>query len=225
MNGCRRASWLVMVALGWTSLVLLFMSCLTGCSRHIAVPASGASSDHGQLPFDHPTDGNGISPTSAFAFESIPARTEITVRLRIPLSSADSRIGSSFEAVVDEPLVQAGKTVLPRGCGVTGRVVAAKASAGPHDPGYLRLTLASIAMNGKSVPLQTSSIFAKGPSYERLDHVSVASRSSNPSEVSVGSPYADTSSRNDPAPSSDDVTFSTGRRLTFRLTQALQLQN
>ena len=225
MNQCRRTSWLVMIALGWTSLACMSWFCLTGCSRRIAVPASGATSDHGQLPFDHPTDGDGISPTSAFAFESIPVRTVITVRLRMPLSSADSRIGGSFEAVVDQPLIQAGKTVLPRGCGVSGRVVAAKASTGPHDAGYLRLTLTSIAINGKSVALQTSSIFAKGPSYERLDRVSGAPASSRPSEGSVNNSNAETGGRNDPEPDSDDVKFSTGHRLTFRLTQALRLQN
>jgi hypothetical protein len=195
-----------------------------GCSRHIAVPAAGATADHSQLPFNHPTDSNGFSPTSAFAFASIPARTELTVRLRLPLSSANSRSGDTFAAVIDEPLIQDGKTILPRGCEVTGRIVATKASDGPLDPGYLRLTLASIAVTGKSVQLKTSSIFAKSASHEKLDRVSAAG-SSRPGEGVASSPNAESDPANIPELGRDDVSFSTGHRFTFRLTQPLRLQN
>ena len=46
-----------------------------------------------------------------------------------------------------------------------GKRDSGKGFAGEHDPGYLRVTLVSIVVNGKSIALQTSSIFAKGGSY------------------------------------------------------------
>jgi len=206
----------VVLALAWMTAAWV-----TGCSRQLTVPGSGGSADHGQLPFDRVSDDSGISPTAGFASDGIPAGTEVTIRLRLPLSSADSRAGDSFQAVLDEPLVVAGKTLVPRGTPVSGSVLAAKASGRQHDAGYLRLTLASIALNGKSVPLQTSSIFAKGgwddkpkaPKMRRTDGGAMA-------ESSVDSENRTPLAFN---PEQGDVKFSTGRRLTFRLAQPLHL--
>src|SRR5271167_1891789 len=113
----------VVFALAWVTSIWL-----TGCSRQLPVPAS--ATDHAQLPFDRVSDGSGISPTAAFASESIPAGTEITIRLRLALSSSDSRAGDAFEAALDEPVVVGGRTFVAPSAAVTGRVVATKASGG-----------------------------------------------------------------------------------------------
>ena len=97
----------------------------------------------------------------------MPAGTPITIRLQSAVSSATSHAGDPFEAVLDEPILVQGQTIAPRGATVTGRVVAAKSSGRLHDPGYLRLTLASITVKGKALPVQTSSIFLKGGSHEK----------------------------------------------------------
>jgi hypothetical protein len=173
-----------------------------GCSRQLPVPASVGTADHSQIPFDRVSDNGGISPTDAFASEALPPGTEITVALRLALSSADARAGDSFDAVLDAPVVVGGKTVAPRNAPVTGKVVATKASGGSYDPGYMRVTLASIAMNGKSIPLQTSSIFSKGRSYEGVMPAATAG-----------------------VPTPADVRFSTGHRFTFRLAQPLHLHD
>src|SRR5262249_57145815 len=82
-------------------------------------------------------------------------------------SSATAQSGQSFSAVLDEPLVVDGKTFAPQGTAVTGKVVAARESGHLHNAGYLRITLSSITVNGKSVPLQTNSIFVSGGSYKK----------------------------------------------------------
>jgi hypothetical protein len=173
----------------------------TGCSRQLAVPAPAGNAGSAQLPFDRVSDNSGMSPTAGFSFDGIPAGTEVTVRLQSALSSADSRAGDSFQAVLVEPMVVAGKIVVPPGATVTGSVVAGKTSGGLNDPGYLRVTLASIAMNGKPIALETSSIFAKGGS--RKKHGASTEPSINPGQ--------------------GDVRFSTGRRLTFRVVQPVHL--
>ena len=216
MKRRRRAGWITMaLTLAW----------ITGCSRQLAVPASGSPPDNRQqLPFDRVSDNRGLSPTAPFTSKGIPAGTEVTVRLQLALSSADSRAGDSFQAVLDEPVIVDGKTLVPRGTPVTGSVIAAKASGGEHDPGYLRVTLASMVLNGKSIALQTSSIFAKGGAYARRNiptvknsevankGVAVAVESGNGNERSLSSGHA-------------DARFSTGRRLTFRLSQPLHLSS
>jgi hypothetical protein len=202
MNRWRQASRLGVVLGPGVVLAWLALAGLVGCSRQLPVPASVGTADHSQIPFDRVSDNGGISPTDAFASEALPPGTEITVALRLALSSADARAGDSFDAVLDAPVVVGGKTVAPRNAPVTGKVVATKASGGSYDPGYMRVTLASIAMNGKSIPLQTSSIFSKGRSYEGVMPAATAG-----------------------VPTPADVRFSTGHRFTFRLAQPLHLHD
>jgi len=223
--------WRRMVRLGVLGLIF---AALTGCSRQ-PVPVSNAASNGGRLPFERVSESSGISPTAGFAFDGIPAGTEFTVRLQMALSSADSRAGDSFQTVLDEPLVIAGKTIAPRGTPVTGSVLAARASEGLKDPGYMRLTLASIVMNGKSVPLQTSSIFAKGGFYERRKPAPIRNAEAN-SRTLTAQPVVDGGNEtaiipnqgspvqgnpNQFNPNQGNVRFSTGRRLSFRLAQPL----
>jgi hypothetical protein len=206
--------------------MVLTLACIgtawvTGCSRQLAVPASGGTADSGQLPFDRVSDNSGISPTGGFT-DGIPAGTEVIVRLQLPLSSADSRVGDSFQAVLDEPVVVAGRTVVPRGTPFTGSVVAAKASGGPLDPGYLRVTLASMAVDGKSIALQTSSIFAKGASYKnRKTSAGKNSEAAGKGEVAESAVNSADGSERSFHPSQSDIRFSTGHRFTFRLAQPL----
>lgn len=212
---------LARLTLACSTLACLTLVCLTGCSRQ-AVPVSAGSGGSGQLPFDRVSNDNGVSPTEAFAFEGLPAGTEITIRLRSALSSADSRVGDTFEAVLDDSVVIAGKTVAPRGAPVTGSVVDSKASAG-HDPGYLRMTLASIAVSGRSIPLQTSSIFTKGGSYEKRSATMGGSRERGKGTVPEVIAGYGAGTGPSSAATPGDVRFSTGHRFTFRLIQPLHL--
>jgi hypothetical protein len=98
---------------------------------------------------------------------TIPAGTSIPVRLQQFVSSSSARPGDRFDAVLDRPLVVNGRTVAAKGSPIVGRVVQAKNSGRLHSSGYLRLTLASIRVNGRSVPVQCSSIFVKGKNHNK----------------------------------------------------------
>jgi hypothetical protein len=188
------------------------------------------------LPFDRAADKNGISPTGSLTPAAIPAGTPITVRLQSSLSSAASHSGEPFDAVLDEPIVIDGQTVAPRGATVTGRVVAAKASGRLHDPGYLRLTLTAIEVHGKSLPMQTSSIFAKGGSHEKRNLAMIGGGAGAGALVGgiagggkgalIGSMIgAGGGTGAAYATGKKDVGFSAERRLTFRLTQPVTMQS
>jgi hypothetical protein len=202
--------------------MVLTLAGITGCSRQLAAPASGSTPDSRQLPFDRVSDNGGFSPTAEFASDGIPVGTKMTIRLQQGCSSSDSRAGDSFRAVLDKPIVQDGKTVISSGTPVTGRVIAVKASAGEHDPGYLRVTLVSLTINGKSLAVETSSIFAKGQSYAR-GKIPMIKGSGTVSNGVLAA--ADPANGNQPSlgPGQADARFSTGRRLTFRLAQPLHL--
>lgn len=112
-------------------------------------------------------DAAGPAPFSQNQQLVVPAGSTIYVRLQQSISSSSAQAGQNFSAVLDDPLLADGKPVAQRGTEITGRVVAARQSGHIHNAGYLRLTLISMKMNGKDVPLQTRSIFIEGGSYKK----------------------------------------------------------
>jgi hypothetical protein len=139
-------------------LVLLALAAIaTGCSVSAKPPSTPVAdnSSSQQLPF---VEGKPLV---------VPANTAIYVRLQQSLSSATAQSGQNFSAVLDEPLVVDGQTLAPEGTAVMGKVVAANESGHLHNAGYLRITLSTLIVNGKSVPLQTNSVFVSGGSYKK----------------------------------------------------------
>jgi hypothetical protein len=225
-------SW---TATSFAALVLV-LAWAAGCSRQPGVQGSEENAaNEQQLPFDRAADKGGISPTGSITPQGIPAGTPVTIRLQSSLSSAASRSGDSFDAVLDEPIIVDGQTVAPRGAAITGRVVAAKASGHLQDPGYLRLTLTSISVNGKSLPLQTSSLFAKGGSHEKRNLAMIGGGAGAGALIGgiagggkgalIGSAIGAAGGTGTAyATGQKDVGFSAERRLTFRLTQPVSVQ-
>jgi hypothetical protein len=201
--------------------VLLMGLILAGCSKRESMsPVEESPSADQHLPFDATSDSGGISPTGLLAPAAIPAGTPVTIHLRLSLSSASSRSGDPFDAVLDEPIIVRGHTLAPKGTILTGRVLDARASDRFQEAGYLRLGLTAITLNGKVIPIQTSSIFMKRGSHEQRNVTIIRDGSGNKgaligASVEVpGTTYATGSS---------DVGVAPERPLTFRLAQALPL--
>lgn len=97
---------------------------------------------------------------------ALPAGTSISVTVDQSLSSAQSHSGDSFDASVAEPVAVEGKTVLPKGAKVKGRVVEATASGRLQHPGLLTVSLSSVEVEGKSYDISTDSVSRKGGSHK-----------------------------------------------------------
>jgi len=236
-------SWRKTVVL---SVVLIALT-LAGCSPHDGMPTSEETASQDQhLPFDGTSDKGGIFPTGSLTPTAIPAGTPLAVRLRTSLSSATSRPGDSFEAVLDEPIIVRGKMVAPSGASVTGKVLDARAANELQEPGYMRLALIAVSLNGQSVPIQTSSIFVKRGSHERRNLTGLNGASTSGNSTTVGATTsppmtlagglagsqgtlmgASTGSGAEMdtgyATENKDVGVAPARRLTFRLAQPLPL--
>ena len=163
---------------------------------------------------------------------TVPAGTVINVRLQSSVSSATAAPGETFDAVLDEPLIVQGQTVAPRGAAVTGRVTEAKASGHLHDSGYIRLTLASVTINGKAVPVDTSSIFAKGANHNKRNAALIGGGAGAGTLIGAlagggkgalvgGLVGAGAGTTGAYATGKKDVSFGAERRLSFRLVQPL----
>lgn len=149
-----------------------------GCSRPVAVPGDGVSTQtdpHAPFQAERTKPENvpgeltvagskADAPTNSLPFhdgENLPAGTLINVRLQTPISVDHPEPSDPFEAVVAEPVVIDGNTVIPRGTVVSGRVESARTSKLKRNRGYVRLALASVDIAGVDVPIQTASLFAR----------------------------------------------------------------
>jgi hypothetical protein len=201
--------------------LILVMAWAPGCSRqpNLLAPNPGPVSGRA-LPFENPSVAGGNYPTAALASVNLPPGTLLTVRIRSAVSSATCHVGDSFAAVLDEPLVLDGQTVLARGAEVSGRVVAAKAS-GRFDPGYLRLRLTGISVSGKPLRLETSSVFLKGGS-RPVRGVALIGKRTVPAALVLADGAGSAASL--PPGATNDVEFPAAGRLTFRLSEALPIK-
>jgi hypothetical protein len=186
--------------------------CLIGCGG-LGQPPLGSTDASSQRP-----------PFTENQPLTVPAGTEIYVRLQQPLSSATAQAGQSFSAVLDQPLMVDNQTVAGPGAAVTGKVIVVRDSGHLHNAGYLRVSLVSITLNGKALPLMTNSVFVGGGSFRKRNFAFVGSGTGSAMIGSLadggkgaagGSPAAYTAGKK-------EAGFAAEQRLGFRLTQPLE---
>jgi len=176
------------------------------CSR----PVDTAQADQRRVPFgdgENAPAGSPVGQPSAAESEksdsglpfhgarTLPAGTLLTVRLKNAVSTDSLGSSGNFDAVLDDAVLIGGSALLPRGARVAGRVESSRTSGFENNRGYIRLTLDSVNVAGRDLPIQTSSLFVHGNLGE--------TRSA------------------DGASSLQVVRLDSGRRLTFRLTEPL----
>jgi hypothetical protein len=85
------------------------------------------------------------------AMVTVPKGTEISATVGQTLATDKNKVGDTFAASLTSPIQVEGKTVIPKGAQVTGRIVKIK----KHE---LKVTLASVVVHGKSYDLETNSV-------------------------------------------------------------------
>jgi hypothetical protein len=242
-------NWSVQVAL------VALIATSVGCSKHALTQANGKSSSadatqvqstQSAAPFakqDPSKQDPQTSTTKTSAISAaisapelppeqivVPSGTPITVRLLSTVSSASAHAGDEFEATLDQPIVIDGKTVAAEGSQVTGRVVAARHSGRLRHPGFLRIALTSLTLNGKAVPVRSSSVVVAGGSHKRRNLAWIGGGGAGGALIggiasggtgaligtAIGAAGGTTAAF---ATGKKDVGFAAERRLTFRQTR------
>lgn len=209
----------------WIVLLAACIALEQACTRQTSLPPADATQSETaqKLPFDRQPQPKGLSPSRSLipSVAHLPEGTPLTVCLQHALSSASARSGDSFAATLDAPITIDGQTLVGRGATVSGRVLEAKHSGAAHDPGYLRLSLVSLTVGEKDLPIQTSSLFAKGGAREERSSAMIGAGPYHKRSAAVGStgPIA-----NPAAEAPQEILLGPERRLSFRLAQTLDLQ-
>lgn len=171
---------------GRALLALLLSLCGFGCARPVGNEDAGGKTGR-PVPFRDvlepgaqtspsgsalavPQDGFAPSRGVPFQSQNLPSGTLLSVHLNAPISSEDRGPDSNFTASLDDPIVIDGRTVVARGANVIGRVESAQSSTQSDRRGYVRLTLDSIEVGGRDLPVSTSPLFAKGMPQEHPGH-------------------------------------------------------
>jgi hypothetical protein len=128
-----------------------------------APPAPTPSADE-----DRPVlrrDGGILRPESSSATTrprtgplELPAGTSLVVRMIDGVDSEVNRVGQTFAASVDEPVVINGQTAIPRGADVVLKLVDSKESGTFTGRSELTLDLVSVKVDGRPVDLNTQTV-------------------------------------------------------------------
>lgn len=94
---------------------------------------------------------------SARSFE-IPANTQITIRLIDEIDSEKAKPGDQFQASVDEQVAAGGETLIPKGADAVVKLVSETESGRLTGRTELTVQLASVTVDGRPVPLNTSTV-------------------------------------------------------------------
>ncbi len=91
---------------------------------------------------------------------TIPAGTTLTVST-VSLISSQAVVGRSFEAKIAQDVSVKGNVVLKAGTKAFGKITSSRAN--PRKSGPLAVELSLIDMNGRRIPVTTSSVQPHGP--------------------------------------------------------------
>jgi hypothetical protein len=93
---------------------------------------------------------------------TVPAGTTLNVRLTQGIDVDASQAGQSFKAIVDDPVIIGGATVIPRGASAVLQAVAVEQSGKMKGSDKISLKMNSIAFGGTVYEVATAYVETKG---------------------------------------------------------------
>lgn len=98
---------------------------------------------------------------------TLPAGTQLRVRMIDTVDSQTDKVGDKFQASLDQPLTQNGELVAARDSTVYGRLVSSSQAGRIDGRSELRIELTGINIAGRIVPISTSTYQVAGKSRGR----------------------------------------------------------
>jgi hypothetical protein len=134
-------------------------SSTSSAASSTSASSSGATRTNTADPRLLPSTDRVTRPTSTNAANTawtIPTGSKIVIRMIDSVNSEKSKIGDQFIAVLDEPVLQGGVEVIPRGADVRGRIANVNEAGRVAGAAQLGLELSQIVVNGIPYSVTTS---------------------------------------------------------------------
>jgi len=131
----------------WLAVAAAGLLTVAGCSNQ-ATNKAAATTKKAETPKAVSVSSKAPQPTTMV---TVPKGTAISATVGQTLASNKSHVGDTFAARLSTPVQVEGKTVIPKGAKVVGRVVKVKNKE-------MKVTLASVELHGKSYELETNSV-------------------------------------------------------------------
>jgi hypothetical protein len=101
--------------------------------------------------------GDSVPPPAPSSVE-LPAGTNIVIRMIDGVDSQQNRVGQTFAASLDEPVMLNGNVVIPRGADAVVKLADSKESGKLTGKTELTLDLVSVKVNGRMVDINTQTV-------------------------------------------------------------------
>jgi len=88
----------------------------------------------------------------------IPSGTSIVIRMIDDVDSQRDRVGQTFKASIDEPVMVGAETIIPRGADVVMKLTDDKESGKLTGKTELTLDILSVRVNGRLVDIDTAEV-------------------------------------------------------------------
>ena len=221
-----------MIKLNFVALLAAgFVMAITGCNKS-PQPADTSS---GAPPANQPASASGGGTATPPAPVTLPRGTILQVSLDQTLASDKNHSGDGFQATLAKEIVVDGRTLVPRGAHVIGRVTQARASGRLKTPASLVITLASIEVAGQSYDLTTNSVARQGSSHKKRDVLAIGGGAGAGALIGAlagggkgaaigGGVGAAAGTAGAAATGKQDITISAETILSFRLEQSIEVK-
>jgi len=136
----------------WLAAAAAGLFAIAGCSSQPANEAAATpqKAETPKAPAPKPASVSSKAPQPT-TMVTVPKGTAISATVGQTLASNKNHAGDTFAAKLTTPVQIEGKTVIPKGAKVVGRVVKVKNKE-------MKVTLASVELHGKSYELETNSV-------------------------------------------------------------------
>ena len=180
----------------WLAVAAAGLLTVAGCSNQ-ATNEDAATTKKAETPKAASVPSKAPQPATLV---TVPKGTAISATVGQTLASNKNHVGDTFAARLSTPVQVEGKTVIPKGTKVIGRVVKVKNKE-------LKVTLASVELHGKSYELETNSVAQSAKNQGK----------NNPKDS------AKTKDKTDTKGKKDVTTLPAQSRLSFKLAKAVSI--
>ncbi len=101
------------------------------------------------------------APAPATVSLSVVSGTQLETTLDDRLSTQDSKVGDSFTVTIAQPVSVDGRTAIPAGAQVHGKVTAVQKSGSSGQPAVLKVDFTSLTVDGTSYPISADLLKAE----------------------------------------------------------------